>query len=1036
MSLVSLSLFLLHHARASIPIVGPDGPVVAGVSSHPEYLFYPSASDHDYGYESIWVDWETGHLQLSAEDSSGVIRRYSNGVWTLPEVPEGFDYQQQGPLLLSVVDTRGGRWNYRYNTDGKLREVSWPNGGIVRIRYGSDGRVTQILGPSSERLDVSWGERIILEYSTGQSYRIDLDTDTLDTGYRVQDIFGRQVVVKRNAGEWQIQDPRGLTTLIEETETGLSIQDVNGSIWRLNQDNKQLTEVFGPWGRQKWLRDEDKLVVTGPGGQSQVNRFDDMNRIVEQQFGLYRQHYNYNTAGLLREVRNGLGHAIYLGYNQDGFLRRLEDASGGVLSLSRNTSGQVVEIIGRSNQVWRIERDVMGRVKRLVTPEGLIFVLQRNVRGEITVIEEAFLGQWVIDRDAMGKPSRVTFPQGAIYLFNHNNQGSIRRVVLPDQSQIHFNYDRMGWLNSVDYGSEPVRILRDALGRVQRWGDHRLSYDIMGNISEIDAWLKFERSSNGNIQKVSSGDYQLSVEYDLQGFPVRWTDTYEEWSTIRDPNGRIIELNTPALMEVNRDPRGWINSIHFGELDWRFLRNASGNLLKVVLPNGQSYGFEQDDFQRLNWIRYPDGLLQRYDWTGSQLQLQVLGSDGGLLSERLIDYDDRGRIEMTANTNGAEIRAEYDNDGILKSLSSSDSMIYQHSELQSLSRDGTLITYDGYGQTNSILMTPPFLPYGSNQSTWMIERNEQSDIRVLDAQSEAWFVERDELGRLSNMCSAIGCWSFRYSPLGLMSAYSEPGGFWTPMLWAPFSSDLTPSKTPLLMKGANPILAHEGRLLAEIKEDVSHGLIYDEWGKLQWHQEGLEVQPVQHGIQKLSHGYSGIMGNVCGFQPVSNGPEFCGPFSKEVMSGEYLSANRLNWLQDWHPAFERPLNPSLEFAHTLGLIQKTVNVDWKSLPIRPSIPWLSVQLEQRSLWKEMDINQLAINQAPVEWWLTSLLISGQPDPTSAEVLAYFLGSENSLEDLNEWPYKDEFWWFRSDKFYPGLANISNTDNWHSSLWWE
>ena len=62
----------------------------------------------------------------------------------------------------------------------------------------------------------------------------------------------------------------------------------------------------------------------------------------------------------------------------------------------------------------------------------------------------------------------------------------------------------------------------------------------------------------------------------------------------------------------------------------------------------------------------------------------------------------------------------------------------------------------------------------------MIERNEQSDIRVLDAQSEAWFVERDDLGRLSSLCSAVGCWSFRYSPLGLLSAYSEPTDFGHP----------------------------------------------------------------------------------------------------------------------------------------------------------------------------------------------------------------------------------------------------------------
>ena len=188
---------------------------------------------------------------------------------------------------------------------------------------------------------------------------------------------------------------------------------------------------------------------------------------------------------------------------------------------------------------------------------------------------------------------------------------------------------------------------------------------------------------------------------------------------------------------------------------------------------------------------------------------------------------------------------------------------------------------------------------------------------------------------------------------------------------------------------------------------------------------GQNVNPVQNGIELLYHGYSGILGKSCGLQPVANGPKFCGSLSKEVMSGSYLSASRLNWVHGWHPALEQTSNPSLELARTLGLIRDSINHDWKSVPSKPSVGWLSHQFEQSNLWGGTGVNRLSIDQPAVDWWLTSLLIYGQPDPTSADVLAFFLKSEKSLEDLNVWPFKDEFWWFRSDIFYPGLANLTN-----------
>ena len=100
--------------------------------------------------------------------------------------------------------------------------------------------------------------------------------------------------------------------------------------------------------------------------------------------------------------------------------------------------------------------------------------------------------------------------------------------------------------------------------------------------------------------------------------------------------------------------------------------------------------------------------MQRYDWTGSELQLRVMGADGALLSERNIQFNDQCRIQMLSSPNGAEVSAEYDINGGLASLNSADASIIRHTENQLFSRDGTLISYDDAGKATSILMTPHF----------------------------------------------------------------------------------------------------------------------------------------------------------------------------------------------------------------------------------------------------------------------------------------------------------------------------------------
>lgn len=1033
---VSAFCFLMKTAQAETPtILGPDGLIAVGVSSHNEYPFFPSLGQEYYGYESIWVDLVDGGLNVIALDSPEVIRRYSDGVWALPEGHENIDYRIN-TYLNRVTGTSGAIWDYRYDSESRLREFRWPNGGVVRIRYDGEGRVSQIDGPSSERMSLSWKDDLRIEYSNGKQYRIEIESNEGEVIKKVTDGLGRSFQSVEKQGKIDIEDPRGLHTIIQTGSDGMSITDVFGSAWNIDIENNQLKGIIGPSGEWSWRSDEKSVTIKDSGGRTQYNRYDDFGRVVEQQLGMYKLRYNYNQDNKLREIRDGLGHAIYFGHDQNGAIRLMEDAVGGAFVFRRDSNGHIISVVGRNGQTWRLERDVMGRIRSVITPEGLTFSIKRNLRGEIIGFEESFVGTTQIDRDAAGHISRIVTPQGDEYLLMHNSNGRLNRVVYPDGLQKTFQYDRMGWLTGVNYNNQKLNIQRDTLGRITLFDTWRVQYGMSGQVAQIEDLIKINRDGSGLISKLEMGSYILDIKRDLRGMPVSWADPSSEVSVERDSNGRIVLRTDTGQTRNRRDPRGWVSSNYVSELEWRYLRSASGYLLKNVLPSGKSMGFERDNQMGLHWIRYPSGSLQRFEKAGRDVTVQLWSSEAQLISEQKIVYDDQAQIQSIDDTFGAfkEYTRKYD--GQLERIESNGQPLLIKNETSLLTEDGTLTLYNPDQRPSEILVPPPFTPYGLDVSSWRYQYDELGRIDLLDGQSIVWFVEYDDLSRISQLCGSSGCWEFRYSPFGLLDAFRSPEGFWTPLIWTAEAPDLSIEENRLLMMGASQIIYAEGLILFEDKV-AGKSLVYDPAGKLEWVETQNGLTKVIKGAGGLYTELEGIQGRGCGFQPILNGPMFCGPVAYDSISGQSFNGQLgQDLLPEWLSLLTPPQNLSLRYGVQLDQYPDPINSNWIEIPNVHTVPWINSSLEGGTNPFGDHLGKLAISLTELEAYFFYTILEGKKDGSSAELLATILQQEHSLKELKDPWLGLPLWWIEEDIFYPGLAHFPYSDKLVGPLWWE
>ena len=174
---------------------------------------------------------------------------------------------------------------------------------------------------------------------------------------------------------------------------------------------------------------------------------------------------------------------------------------------------------------------------------------------------------------------------------------------------------------------------------------------------------------------------------------------------------RVIDANG-IVTEQHYHPRGW--------LLWREVAGAltsldydeSGQLIKVVDPQGVESHFEYDDARRLVGIRDGDGNQIRYvlNALGERQQEIIQDADGNLLSSLSREFDQLNRLKTLVDGEGGITEFDYDAAGNLIRQQSPEQRVTQH-QYDSLNRVVKIIdalqgetgfAHDGAGRATSV----------------------------------------------------------------------------------------------------------------------------------------------------------------------------------------------------------------------------------------------------------------------------------------------------------------------------------------------
>ena len=222
-------------------------------------------------------------------------------------------------------------------------------------------------------------------------------------------------------------------------------------------------------------------------------------------------------------------------------------------------------------------------------------------------------------------------------------------------------------------------------------------------------------SVDGPREDVSDLQY---YEYDYDtGYMVASVNALGHRTRYEDHDGwgrpaRVIDANG-VVTEQYYHPRGWLLWRKVGGAISSLDYDESGQLIRVVDPQGVESHFEYDDARRLVGIRDGNGNQIRYilNALGERQQEIIQDADGNLLSSLSREFDQLNRLKTLVDGEGGITEFDYDAAGNLIRQQSPEQRVTQY-QYDSLNRVVKIIdalqgetgfAHDGAGRTTSVV---------------------------------------------------------------------------------------------------------------------------------------------------------------------------------------------------------------------------------------------------------------------------------------------------------------------------------------------
>ena len=601
---------------------------------------------------------------------------YGSNQYTLTYPDQSIYTFDDNGRLITWADAQGHEWQYTYDVNGLLEEVSADGGArYLTLGYDGQGRIVSVTDQTERSVTFDYdgnGDLVTMTDVTGAEWNYEYDTahhltavlDPLENALEQTEYDSQGRAVQQRDGNNNITgtlvyNTDGTTTITDslgnvETHTYddrltlVADEGAAGGVTEKTYDNNfrplTITDADGDTTTLAWSEDGTQLtqVVDAEGGQTDIT-YDALNNptSVIDPLG-YLTTYAYDGT-LLTSTTNALDQETVYTYTTEGYLETVTDPLGNTTSYTYDSFGQRTSMTDALGNTWTYTYDSLGRLVDSTDPldrvshneydeAGRLLRTTRNYNTNksqnednlwniITEYEYDLSGKQVLVRDSLGRETH----------YEYDAAGQLTKTIDPDGNESINAYNSAGQLTQST----------DALGHTTTY-----SYDEAGRLVSTTDALGHTTSTLYNL------DGTVASTTDSLGTTSYTYDDLKRVLTVTQPNGAVTTNTYDDNGNLTATTDNLNNTTHY-EYD------ALGRVIKTTDPLGNFTENFYDDAGRLVQTKDARGNATTYAYDDAGKQTSVTDALGNVTS---YEYDDLGR--RTAVIDAAGNRTEYTYDAL------------------------------------------------------------------------------------------------------------------------------------------------------------------------------------------------------------------------------------------------------------------------------------------------------------------------------------------------------------------------------------
>ncbi|VVN66436.1 hypothetical protein PS718_00126 [Pseudomonas fluorescens] len=611
-----------------------------------------------------WASFSQMDTRYAWHDDGSVVVHYVDGT------EETYVHDDRARLVRKV-EADGGEHLKTYDSAGRLVAEQDPLGAVTEYRYDDVGRLIALLPPDDVPTSYEYRNGFLHSRCRGEAvwtYRRNAQgdvTEAVDPDGQVShyhyDARGQLLSIRYPDTSRHVFVWNPLGQLVEETLP-------DGGVRRFSYDalGRRTTTVdeHGAVTRQQWDAVGRLIQTTSPTGATRAYSYGAYNQVTAERDELgritrfeydddlhlvsrrinpdgTRVQYRYDHAQLLlTEIENESGEKYRLDYTPTGLIRQETGFDGRRTAYAYDLNGHLLEKTEFGDDgsvlVTGYERDAAGRLLVKTLPDGVKVIYQYDRLGRLTGVDDGQKHPLAFEYDLQDR--LITEHQGwATLRYAYDACGQLKRMRLPDNSKLDYQYAKGGALTAIHLNGAPLTQHVYQSGREQQRQQGLLlseyAYDDQGRLlahavgHQHDSLYRrdYAYSANGNLEHIADTRHgQRTYGYDALNRLIRVRHSRDELpeSFAHDPAGNLLmqDRSGPTQIKGNR-------LLMQGDRHYDY--DAFGNLIRERRGTAQKLvtEYRYDCQHRLIGLTRPDGktATYQYDAFGRRIRKTVDG---------------------------------------------------------------------------------------------------------------------------------------------------------------------------------------------------------------------------------------------------------------------------------------------------------------------------------------------------------------------------------------------------------------------------